>query len=154
MKETMQSDRTGITYIPADSIRILNIKQVGFYMENSATLLDVYPSKDFKTGDDIVVFVFDKKETFDLYRKWMDRRNENIRKYVIATLSSPTRYLKSLHFGRYCFVEDIEGATKFLSKKLANKMISYYIADTGDSDVELVVVPVEITYNLIKEMVD
>ncbi len=47
-------------------------------MENSATLLDVYPSKDFKTGDDIVVFVFDKKETFDLYRKWMDRRNENI----------------------------------------------------------------------------
>ena len=79
MKETMQSDRTGITYIPADSIRILNIKQAGFYMENSATLLDVYPSKDFKTGDDIVVFVFDKKETFDLYRKWMDRRNENIR---------------------------------------------------------------------------
>ena len=78
MKETMQSDRTGITYIPADSIRILNIKQAGFYMENSATLLAVYPSKDFKTGDDIVVFVFDKKETFDLYRKWMDRRNENI----------------------------------------------------------------------------
>ena len=78
MKETMQSDRTGITYIPADSIRILNIKQAGLYMENSATLLDVYPSKDFKTGDDIVVFVFDKKETFDLYRKWMDRRNENI----------------------------------------------------------------------------
>lgn len=78
MKETMQSDRTGITYIPADSIRILNIKQAGFYMENSATLLDVYPNKDFKTGDDIVVFVFDKKETFDLYRKWMDRRNENI----------------------------------------------------------------------------
>ena len=33
-------------------------------------------------------------------------------------------------------------------------MISYYIADTGDSDVELVVVPVEITYNLIEEMVD
>lgn len=79
---------------------------------------------------------------------------KQIRKYVIATLSSPTRYLKSLHFGRYCFVEDIEGATKFLSKKLTNKMISYYIADTGDSDVELVVVPVEITYSLIKEMVD
>lgn len=79
---------------------------------------------------------------------------KQIRKYVIATLSSPTHYLKSLHFGRYCFVEDIEGATKFLSKKLANKMISYYIADTRDSDVELVVVPVEITYSLIKEMVD
>ena len=77
MKEAMQSDRTGITYVPSDSIRILNIKQAGFYMENSATLLDVYPSKDFKTGDDIVVFVFDKSETFNLYKKWIDRRNEN-----------------------------------------------------------------------------
>jgi hypothetical protein len=79
---------------------------------------------------------------------------KQIKKYVIATLSSPTLYLKSLHFGRYCFLEDIEGATKFLSKKLANKMVSYYATDTGASDVELVVVPVEITYNLIKEMMN
>ena len=69
----------------------------------------------------------------------MKTLEKQIRKYAIATLSSPTCYLKSLHFGRYCFIEDIEGATKFLNKKLANKMIFYYIADTGDSDVELVV---------------
>lgn len=75
---------------------------------------------------------------------------KKIRKYVIATLTNPTMYLQSLHFGRYAFM-DIEGATKFTSKKIANEMISFYRRDLCDYETEFVVVPVEITYELIKE---
>ena len=45
---------------------------------------------------------------------------KKIRKYVIATLTNPTMYLQSLHFGKYAFL-DIEGATKFITKGMANK---------------------------------
>lgn len=69
-------------------------------------------------------------------------------KYVIATLDSPTMYLKYLLDGEYSFVDDIEYATKTLKYKLANDIKDYYYKDTG-MDVGLVVVPVEITYELI-----
>lgn len=82
----------------------------------------------------------------------MNTMEKKIKKYVIATLDSPTTYLKSLHLGRYCFLKDIEGATKFLSRKLATEMISYYMADTGDSSIDLVVLPVKISYELINEV--
>jgi len=71
MKETVRSDTTQREYCPSDAIRILNTKQFGFYLRSGLTLLDVYPSQDFKTGDDVVVYVFDKKESQAAYRKWM-----------------------------------------------------------------------------------
>lgn len=81
----------------------------------------------------------------------MERYKEKIvRKYVIATLDNPTQYLCSLHFGRYRFT-DVEGSSKFNSKKLANEMIEYYRTDTQDNETLLVVVPIEITYEIINE---
>ena len=76
---------------------------------------------------------------------------KKFRKYVIATLTNPTMYLQSLHFGKYGFF-DVEGATKFKTEKMANDMIRYYRTDTGDSKTELVAVPVDITYELVKEI--
>jgi len=73
------------------------------------------------------------------------------RKYVIATLDNPTLYLKKTPAKKeYYFVEDIEVATKTMSKKLANSILSYYYSDTG-LDTELVVVPIEITYEIIDD---
>lgn len=73
------------------------------------------------------------------------------RKYVIATLDNPTLYLKKTPAKpEYCFVEDIEVATKAMSRKSANLILSYYYSDTR-LDTELVVVPVEITYEIIEE---
>ena len=69
-------------------------------------------------------------------------------KYVIATLDNPTMYLKYLLDGKYSFVEDIEYATKTLKCKLANDIKDYYYKDTG-MDTELIVIPVEVTYELI-----
>ena len=76
---------------------------------------------------------------------------KKIIKYVAATLDNPTLYLKKTPAKpEYCFVEDIEMATKSLNKKLMNQIISYYYLDTK-IDVELVAVPIEITYEIIDD---
>ena len=76
---------------------------------------------------------------------------KKIRKYVIATLDNPTLYLKKIPTkSEYCFVEDIEVATKTVSKNVMNEILKYYYLDTG-LDTELVVVPIEITYEIIDE---
>lgn len=75
-------------------------------------------------------------------RRILEKKNK---KYVIATLENPTRYLKSLTKGRYAFTEDIEIATKTLSAKIANMVLNDYYRDYG-RDIEMVVVPIEIEF--------
>nr|DAG40781.1 MAG TPA: hypothetical protein [Caudoviricetes sp.] len=65
---TIQSDVTGAFYEPANCCFIMNAKQTALYMKNGIRLLDVLVSKDDK-----LVYVFDKIDSRDLYRKWMDR---------------------------------------------------------------------------------
>lgn len=74
-------------------------------------------------------------------------QEKEIFRYVLATADGT--YLKSLHMGSYCF-SDIESCTKFASQKLANKYIQYYRHDTKDNDTYLFVVPLRISYDLIK----
>lgn len=72
-------------------------------------------------------------------------------KYVAATLDNPTLYLKKTPATpEYCFVGDIEMATKTLNKRLMEQIISYYYSDTK-LDTLLVAVPVEITYEIIDD---
>lgn len=81
-------------------------------------------------------------------KKYLEKKTK---KYVIATLDTPTLYLKKTPAKKeYYFVEDIEIATKTMSEKLANSILSYYYSDTG-LDTELVVVPIEITYEIIDD---
>lgn len=76
---------------------------------------------------------------------------KKVRKYVIATLDNPTLYLKKIPAKKeYYFVEDIEVATKTMSKKLAESILQYYYLDTG-LDTEMVVVPIDITYEIIDD---
>ena len=81
-------------------------------------------------------------------KKYLEKK---IRKYVIATLDNPTLYLKKTP-GKieYCFVEDIEVATKAMSLSSMKQILKYYYFDTG-LNTELVVVPVEITYEIIDD---
>lgn len=81
-------------------------------------------------------------------KKYLEKKNK---KYVIATLDNPTLYLKKTPAkNEYFFVEDIEIATKTTSKNLAHSILSYYYSDTGMNN-ELVVVPIEITYEIIDD---
>ena len=79
-------------------------------------------------------------------KKYLEKK---ITKYVIATLDNPTLYLKKVPGElKYGFVEDIELATKALSSSVMKEILKYFYLDTGVK-IELVVVPVEITYEII-----
>lgn len=74
---------------------------------------------------------------------------KKIKKYVIATIDGT--YLKKIPAKKeYYFVENIEIATKAMSKKMIQQVLDYYYQDTM-TNIELVIVPVEITYELIDE---
>lgn len=78
------------------------------------------------------------------------KEREYIR-YVVATLDDEGRalYLHSLHGGKYMLVEEIGYATKLVDQETAE--IFYNLAVNDMPDRELVLLPVVITYELVKE---
>ena len=68
--------------------------------------------------------------------------------YVICSMDC--KYLMRKH-GVYYFVDDVEVATKFKSRNIADEYIKYYKNDVKNNALETVVVPLEITYELINE---
>lgn len=70
-KEYVISETTGLKYSPHDMVRIINQKQCALYLMHGVTLYDVYASRDYKTGEPLVVYLFSKTETGELYKKWM-----------------------------------------------------------------------------------
>jgi len=75
-------------------------------------------------------------------------KEKELYRYVIADLSQPTNYIMSLRDANYCFIDNIIKATKFRSKKVAENICEECIRNTG---LDLVVVPVVITYEIIEE---
>ena len=75
-------------------------------------------------------------------------KEKEIKKYVIADLSQPTNYLKSMKDGKYCFIDNIVVATKFVSRSTAQAICNECIRNTN---IDLVVVPIMITYEIIEE---
>lgn len=71
-------------------------------------------------------------------------------RYVIATLDSPTTYL-IFKDNNITFAKQISRATKTASKTTANAIKNEFYAYTGRTDIELVVLPVKISYEIIKE---
>lgn len=72
MREKVESTINGIEYYQSDVVRIVNSKQAATYMEHGAKQLDVYSSRDYKSNDPIVVFIFNRADTKDLYDLWCD----------------------------------------------------------------------------------
>ena len=73
---------------------------------------------------------------------------KEIKKYVIADLSQPTNYLKSMNDGRYSFIDNVVIATKFVNRYTAQEICNECIRNTN---IDLVVVPVLITYEIVEE---
>ena len=73
-------------------------------------------------------------------------------RYVVATLNQDGKvmYLHSLHEGKYVLVEEIEYATKLRNRAVAVDFYKFAVHDFGP-DVELVLLPVIISYDLVKE---
>ena len=76
-------------------------------------------------------------------------QEKKARKYVIATLDTPTMYIHSLRWSKYELTSNIELATKALSRGLAKDIKGDYLRNNPYED--LVIIPVEITYELINE---
>lgn len=62
-----------------DTIRILNPNQAAFYVSEGVPILDVWLSEDKKTDKPILVYLFkkaDTKEVFDLWCRQKEGQNE------------------------------------------------------------------------------
>lgn len=80
--------------------------------------------------------------------KYLEKKD---RKYVIATITKPTMYLKKeLGKCEYSFVEDISIATKAMKEIVMEQVLNYFRIDTG-LDTDLIIVPIDITYEIIEE---
>lgn len=73
-KEILRYSRlTGRYYNLVGSVRILNTAQATFYMSRDVFPLDIYISKDFKNDRKVLVFLFSREETKELYDEWCSR---------------------------------------------------------------------------------
>lgn len=79
-------------------------------------------------------------------KKYLEKE---LKKYVIADLSYPTNYLHSLREGRYNFIDNIVAGTKFVDKNIAQQICDECIRCFN---IDLVVVPILITYEIIDEL--
>ena len=71
-------------------------------------------------------------------------------RYVIATLSSPTTYL-IFKDDNITFTKQISRATKTAGRATANAIKNEFYAYTGMTDIDLVVLPIKISYEILKE---
>lgn len=61
---------TGKEYDPQKTVRIVNTLQLAAYIANDVELLDLFVSRDIKTGKHILVGVVDKEASYEAYQKW------------------------------------------------------------------------------------
>lgn len=80
--------------------------------------------------------------------------DKQVLRYVIATTVSgkPTYLKKKLQKVEYSFVTNIDDATKCTSYAVAESVRKYYEYDTQDTRAELIIIPVIISYELVKEV--
>lgn len=69
----IKSNTTGRYYAAKNSIRVIDHKQATLYMHHGVYFIDAYPSKDRKTNEPIMVYVYEKSESlkklYDLWKK-------------------------------------------------------------------------------------
>ena len=53
-------------------VRICNVKQQIFYLSSSVYPIDIYTSYDDKNDRKIIVMIFEKDKTKELYQKWLN----------------------------------------------------------------------------------
>ena len=66
----IKSNIGNIEYNPKDVIRIVNPKQCMMYIKNNIFPVDIYTSVNEKTGAPILVMIFMRDQTAEVYKKW------------------------------------------------------------------------------------
>lgn len=70
MEKPIISDYSNEMYYPSKAIRILTPKQAAAYWLNGIKPVDIYPSRDFTTHEPVLVFVFNKEDTKEVFDLW------------------------------------------------------------------------------------
>lgn len=73
----MYSSLRKIEFDEHDAIRIINPKQAAFYWNKGLEPISIYPSNDHKTGEPLLVFLFQKSRTKELFDEWCKRKTDN-----------------------------------------------------------------------------
>ena len=68
----IKTNLTPRDYTHKEVVRIKNPKQYTLYIKNNVYPIDVYTSIDDKSNNNIVVMIFLKEDTTDVYQKWCD----------------------------------------------------------------------------------
>lgn len=84
-------------------------------------------------------------------KKYLEKR---VKRYVMATVDTGQYLVVIPGKNQYMFTNNIIRATKCESAFDAKTVIRDYYTDTGDIKLDMVVIPLEITYELINETVD
>ncbi len=69
---TFVSTLNGRTYRVRDAARVPDRRLQTLYIKHGLRPIDLYTSID-NDGHDIIVMLFDRSESADLYQKWIDR---------------------------------------------------------------------------------
>lgn len=70
MENKVKGKFSGKEYYASEAIRILDPAQAAAYWVNDVIPLDIYPSKNWETGKPILVFVFKRNETKEVFDRW------------------------------------------------------------------------------------
>ena len=70
METKVKGKYSGKLYYASDAIRILDPFQATLYWSNGIEPLDIYPSRHYATNKPLLVFVFNRAETKDVFDKW------------------------------------------------------------------------------------
>ena len=71
----VHSDVTNKDYYPSHVVRIVNLRQICTYMSLGLLPLDIYPSIDFKTHNPVLVVLFDREDSKEVYKRWCESEN-------------------------------------------------------------------------------
>lgn len=61
---------SGKKYYLKDVARIIDPKQCKLYIKHSVYPIDMYTTSDVRTGEDLLVMLFSRKESQSLYTLW------------------------------------------------------------------------------------
>lgn len=67
------SNISGKEYKLSDVVKIVDPKQQKLYVKNEVYPVDMFTTKDLYSDNQILVMLFNKSETRDLYEKWKNR---------------------------------------------------------------------------------
>lgn len=73
------SSITGKEYSLEQCIEILNPKQALFYIDRGCTIQDIYPSINYQSGKENLIFIFERSESADLYPLWLEQRGSKLK---------------------------------------------------------------------------